>query len=167
MGSVFEYLRRYLDVIFSQVESYMRVPSSDADKSQNAKDSQDFICGNLPTSKSLNMKVRQLLQDLFVQRPESIAFLLTLGLPFCKHFMSMPLSRKAAIVHPYRHGFHLPRVYLARGIALENFQDTFEEYSPQDHMVRPSLQSLCPSYGFCNWLASQNNESTLLNCYKA
>ena len=146
VGSIYEYLQRYMEIIFSQVGNYMCISMSGADEVQNAKGSQVFSCDVLTSSKCLNIKIRQLLQDVTLEHLETNAFLINLGLPFC--IMSMPVSRKAAIIRLHRHGFHLPKLYLARGTTCVNSEDTFERYSLDDHSGRTSLQSLCVAYGF-------------------
>ena len=167
VGSICEYLRRYVEIIFSQVDNYMCISTSVWDEAQNANDSQG-IGPNVPTaSKCLNAELRRLLQDFVTRRQETNAFLVDLGLPFCKRFMSVSVPRKAAIIHLYCHAFILPKPYFARGTICENSQDTFARYSLDDHRNNASIQSLRASHGFCNWLTSQNNEDTILNYYKA
>ena len=79
----------------------------------------------------LHSQLSRLLEDTDASRPETIIFLVNLGLPFCRRFFVMPVPRQAAVIDRYHTTVHLPSLAhtLAHCTGTSIYTQKYEPYS--------------------------------------
>ena len=92
LASIYDYVAIRMTEVFDRVKSYVA-----------SRLSIGYGHGDAPVAEyRLYKQLSQLLENTNTSRPETVAFLVELGLPFCRRFFFMPAPRQAAVIHRYR-----------------------------------------------------------------
>ena len=95
--TVEKYTNRRMDIV--EEESLCH---NDRGSAARLSDDGDDVMESSMKEGRLIKRLRMLLKDGDLSRPETLAYLLEFGLPFCRRFFLMPVSRQASIIHRYR-----------------------------------------------------------------
>ena len=172
LASVYEYLARRMAQVFVHVEAYtngrMDIVEEESLRCNGGGSAArpDDVDGDV-IEKSMKegrliRRLRSLLEDGDLRRPETLAFLVEFGLPFCKRFFFMPVARQASIIYRYRSDVRHPS--LAHTLMLTVAEG---EEDPKYEKLRNPPRFRTGSIGWKTWQNQPEGSACDRDIYRA
>ena len=147
LNSVYDYIAARMGRVFGRVRSYVndRLDAIDRNSARDAfKDGNENV--STEGERLLLSRLQKFLEDTELQCPATVAFLVECGLPFCRRFFSMPVSKQALIIDRCRVSDR--RAGLAHTCIMSRSQygemPNFAKYCEDNFHVFPRV-------GSCGW----------------
>ena len=160
LGSVHDHLAMRMGQVFRRVWNYVD-SRRDVIDGASALNANGDGKNDIVREKELRLlwRLQALFDDTDLKSPETAAFLVEFGLPFCQRFFSMPVSKQASIIHRCR--VSQRHSSLAHVIIMErpdwggtHFEDKYGNDKHPSHFPRAN------SYGWNSWWALDSDPTS-------